>query len=109
MGLDDTPTPSWLQRVAAVTFVTIVGLLTLSGLIIAVATRDASTLTPSARDISAAAAPFGSPLCVSSTHPRGERPWVWNRMPESLLDDGPGAHVVCERPRVPPGTRAPFG
>jgi hypothetical protein len=35
--LNDTPTPSWHERLAVLTFLTVVGLLTLLGLIIAIA------------------------------------------------------------------------
>jgi hypothetical protein len=36
MRLDDTPTPSWLERLAVVAFVAVVALVTLLGLIIAI-------------------------------------------------------------------------
>jgi hypothetical protein len=36
-GLDNTPMPSWLERLAVVTFLTVVGLLTALRLIIAIA------------------------------------------------------------------------
>jgi hypothetical protein len=37
MSLDDSPTPTWLQRLAVVTFVSVVAVLILLGLIIAIA------------------------------------------------------------------------
>jgi hypothetical protein len=38
--LDDPPTPSWLERLAIIAFLAVVYLLTVSGLIIAIAQRE---------------------------------------------------------------------